>query len=89
MAAHHGKYDVVKALIQKGANVNITTDNGWTPLMAAANQGHLTIMQALLDKNADTKQTNGDGMTVFDIIESKDSNEVKVRLLELVQKYRT
>jgi hypothetical protein len=57
--------------------------------MAAANQGHLTIMQALLDKNADTKQTNGDGMTVFDIIESKDSNEVKVRLLELVQKYRT
>lgn len=89
MAAHHGKYDVVKALIQKGANVNITTDNGWTPLMAAANQGHLTIMQALLDKNADIKQTNGDGMTVFDIIERKDSNEVKVRLLELVQKYRT
>lgn len=83
------KDDVVKALIDHRANVNITDNYGWSPLMFAAEKGHLTIMQALLDKNADTKQTNKAGMTVFNIIERKDSNEMKVRLLESVQKYRT
>ena len=89
VATNHRKDDVVKALIDHGANVNITDNNGWSPLMFAAEKGHLTIMQALLDKNADTKQTNKAGMTVFNIIERKDSNEMKVRLLEFVQKYRT
>ncbi len=89
VATNNRKDDVVKALIDHGANVNITDNYGWSPLMFAAEKGHLTIMQALLDKNADTKQTNKAGMTVFNIIERKDSNEMKVRLLELVQKYRT
>ncbi len=47
MAAGYGKDEVVKALINKGANVNITDNVGLTPLMTATLQGHLTTIQAL------------------------------------------
>jgi ankyrin repeat protein len=47
VAAGNGKDEVVKVLIQKNADVNISTKNGWTPLMVAALHGHLTTMQAL------------------------------------------
>jgi ankyrin repeat protein len=36
----------VKAFINKGADVNITDNDGWTPLMIAAEKSHLTIVQA-------------------------------------------
>jgi ankyrin repeat protein len=48
LAALNDSYDIVKVLIDKGANVNITADDGWTPLMVAAEKGHLTTMQTLL-----------------------------------------
>ena len=83
------KDDIVKALINKGADVNITDNHGWTPLMLAVQQGHLTTVQTLLDKHADINRTNEDGMTVFDIIKIKDSNEVNIAILALLQKYRT
>jgi len=48
MAANYGKDEVVKALINKGATVNITDNHGTTPLMYAAIRGHRTTVQALL-----------------------------------------
>ena len=89
LAAVNGKDDVVKALINHGANVNLADNNGWTPLMLAVQQGHLTTVQTLLDKHVDINGTNEDGMTVFDIIKIKDSNEVNTAILALLQKYRT
>ena len=47
-AADYGKYEFVKALINKGANINITDNAGVTPLISAAGWGHLTTVQALL-----------------------------------------
>jgi serine/threonine-protein phosphatase 6 regulatory ankyrin repeat subunit B len=48
LAAANGKDDVVKALIDKGADVNVAKNYGWSPLMRAAEKGHLTTVQALL-----------------------------------------
>ncbi len=52
IAAFRGKDEIVKALIQKNADVNIANNNGQTPLMYAAEQGHLTTMQALSPESA-------------------------------------
>ncbi len=89
VAIANGKDDVVEALINKGADVNIPDNDGWTPLMIAAEKGLLTTVQTLLDKHADINRTDKNGMTVFDNIEIKDSNEVNIALLALLQKYRT
>jgi ankyrin repeat protein len=52
VAAANGKDEVVKALINNGANVNAMDNNGSTPLMWALRLGHQTIAQALLDNGA-------------------------------------
>ena len=48
-AALNGLFDLSKALIAKGADVNKT---GWTPLHYAATRGHLPVISLLLDNHA-------------------------------------
>ena len=58
MAALKGHFDIVKQLIERGADVNQT---GWTPLHYAATNGHLAIMELLLEQHAyiDAESPNG------------------------------
>jgi ankyrin repeat protein len=51
-AANHG-YEMVEALLTKGADVNAKANNGSTALMAAAQTGHIEIVEALLARGAD------------------------------------
>ena len=51
-AAENGQLDVVKYLVDNGANVN-TIDKAYrTPLMLAAEKGHLDVVKYLVDKGA-------------------------------------
>ena len=58
LAALKGHFDLVKKLIDRGADVNKT---GWAPLHYAATTGQLAIMQLLLDQSAyiDAESPNG------------------------------
>ena len=58
MAALKGHLDLVKKLIDRGADVN---KPGWTPLHYAATSGHLAIMELLLEHHAfiDAESPNG------------------------------
>lgn len=58
MASLKGHLDLVRKLIERGADVNKT---GWTPLHYAATNGHLAIIQLLLDEHAyiDAESPNG------------------------------
>lgn len=47
LAASHGKVDVVRLLIESGADVNIQDDDGSTALMCAAEHGYLDIVNTL------------------------------------------
>ena len=47
-----GHLEVVKLLLDKGPNVGVATNNGWTPLHAAAQNGHLEVVMLLLDTGA-------------------------------------
>ena len=39
----NGSLDVVKYLVEKGAEVDARDESGWTPLMNAAIGGHLEV----------------------------------------------
>lgn len=58
MAALKGHLELVKALIERDADVN---KPGWAPLHYAATRGHLDIIRLLLDKHAyiDAASPNG------------------------------
>lgn len=57
-AALHGRLDVVKLLVSKGAAVN---QQGWTPLHYAASSGQTQVIEYLLGQNAyiDAASENG------------------------------
>ena len=57
-AASAGRFDVVKLLIERKADVNGRTTTGSTPLRAAACVGHLDIVRCLVDRGADVNARN-------------------------------
>lgn len=53
MASHYGNANIVKLLLENGADVGSSTDLGYTPLHQAAQQGHTLIINILLKSKAD------------------------------------
>ena len=54
-------------LLKYGADINIKSSNGRTPLMWAAYRDHIHLVDLLLDSQADTSLTDDDGLNAFEI----------------------
>ncbi|XP_011695991.1 PREDICTED: ankyrin-3-like [Wasmannia auropunctata] len=55
IAATHGHYQMVKALLGQQAEINATDKNGWTPLHCAAHAGHLDVVKLLVESGGSPK----------------------------------
>ena len=55
--------NVIKLLLERGADPNVATSSGWTPLHWAAQDGNKEVMQLLLDGDANPNSDNSDGLT--------------------------
>ena len=53
LAANNGHIEVVKLLLENGADVTIATESGITPLNSASGGGHVEVVKLLLEKGAD------------------------------------
>jgi len=64
-AAFYGRIEVVRLLLEKGANIDTTksTFAGVTPLVSAAYNGHTDVMRLLLQKGASIEATTSDYIT--------------------------
>ncbi len=82
-ALHHaalaGHLEVVRTLIDAGANVNYrTVDTYRTPLHHAALNGHTEIVQLLLDAGAKTGERDKEERTARDLAEDNHSDIVRL-----------
>jgi uncharacterized protein len=62
LAAREGDLETVKLLIEAGANVNQTTNYGWTPLLTATQNKNYQIGKYLLEHGADPNIANNGGL---------------------------
>ncbi|XP_028394859.1 ankyrin and IPT/TIG repeat-containing protein C26H5.05-like isoform X2 [Dendronephthya gigantea] len=68
-----GFYDVVKSLVEGGANVNIQNPGSmWTPLHAATFQEHGKIVMYLLENGADPNVKDSEGRSPADFGSASD-----------------
>ncbi|MEL7265498.1 MAG: ankyrin repeat domain-containing protein [Planctomycetota bacterium] len=67
-AALHGKSDLVRLLLRRGAAVEGTNRDGNTALHVAAFLCRKEIVEILLEKNADVDQKNQRGQTPLDVV---------------------
>uniref|UniRef100_A0A914HSK7 ANK_REP_REGION domain-containing protein n=1 Tax=Globodera rostochiensis TaxID=31243 RepID=A0A914HSK7_GLORO len=73
-----GKENDVRFLLSKGARVDRTTDEGFSPLFLAAGEGHLEVCKLLIANGADTNQkTNNGGTPWFEACERGHLDIVK------------
>jgi tetratricopeptide (TPR) repeat protein len=81
-AAANGHLDIVKVLLESGANVNIQHKSlGVTALWMAAREGHTEIVKLLLAAGADVKAGAKDTYTPLEIAKEKGHTEI-IKLLK-------
>jgi ankyrin repeat protein len=65
-AAHHGRVEALRLLLDAGAELGRANSDGITPLMAAAGAGHLEVVRLLLARGAGVDAVYpGNGGTAF------------------------
>jgi len=66
LASRRNTLDIVKYLVDNGADIGATDKYGGTPLFDAACSGNIDIVKYLLDQGADKFVKNLENMTVMD-----------------------
>lgn len=66
-----GNLDILKLLIENGANLNITNKNGWYPIHLASYFGNTQIVLYLLQLNTNDSDNNS---STEDFTSDEDSN---------------
>jgi hypothetical protein len=81
-AAYRGRADVVRLLLNRGADVAARDRFGWTALTLASLTGYLDVARELLDKGTDINSCNEEGKTALMIASSRGNTELVKLLLE-------
>ena len=75
--------DVVRVLVEAGADTNVHQHGGWTPLMGAAAHGDEDIVDLLLAHGADPAATNDSGQDAAALARENGHEELADRLAGL------
>ena len=75
-ASANGNLVLLKELVGEGANINIVSQNGYTPLHRAAQNGHTEVVKFLLSKGANAEMESNDGETPLTLAVKNGRNDI-------------
>lgn len=68
-------YRIIELFLEKGADANLSTKNGTTPLMQAAYKGNVELVKLFLAYGADATLKDKTGKTALDMAKQKGHQE--------------
>jgi ankyrin repeat protein len=71
-----GHLEMVRALLDNGANMNLVDQHGWTALMFAADKGDVRAAHALISRGADPDVRNEAGETALTIASKRGYKQI-------------
>ncbi|KAK4512146.1 uncharacterized protein ATC70_013389 [Mucor velutinosus] len=77
-AACFGKTEIVKILIEAGAQIDVQDSFGWSALMWATNNSHEALVKILLEHGASSQTKSAKGRTVFDFINTDNQKIIEI-----------
>ena len=75
-ASAQGNQELAKELVADGANVNVTSSKGYTPLHRAAEYGHKDLVEFLLKNGANADAMSKQGETPLSLAEQKRHDDI-------------
>ncbi len=87
--AREGNYKISRLLIEKGANVNSQSNQGYTPLILAAYNGNIEIVELLMENGADKTLTDKNKKNAIDYAKENSKKDVESYLNNPVEFYNS
>ena len=63
VAAEYGHLDIIRYIVEHGADMEKADNYGWTPIITASWKGHLEVVHYLLEQGANRDKANNRGYT--------------------------
>lgn len=82
-AINYNSLSEVRRIIENGININSKDEDGWTPLMVAADKNNLKIVKLLVELGADLEQKNDEDETALMIATFSNSIDVSKYLISI------
>ena len=86
LMASNGDIESVRALLDKGADVNAKDNRGMTALMRAARNGEFDIVRVLIGRGARINEEDEIGKTALNYAQGKLTGEEKDDMVRLLKK---
>lgn len=81
LASEAGYIDIVKLLLEKGANINASDNDGWTPLLHSCADSDVKLTKLLLEKGANKNVRDWNGISPMEHAINCDEEEI-IKLLK-------
>jgi len=81
-ASVQGNVEVMRFLVENGADVNLVDKDGWTALMGATVEGRLESVKLLLELGAQVDAENDKGQTALVMASGPGHTEIREALLK-------
>lgn len=82
-ASAHGHADLVKFLLDQGAEINLPEPEGWTALHFAAIAEQVKVCKVLIEKGANVECPNSDGITPAELT---DNGKIRKMIEDAIRK---
>jgi ankyrin repeat protein len=76
MAAHGGHTEIVRLLLESGADIEVICNKDYRPLHTASKRGHVSTVELLLEKKAETQIRTKSSATPLQLAKAQGHHEI-------------